>query len=246
MKTICTILLVLCAASAVASAEDLPQFKNPEQRVAWHVDRAKHFKKKRQYTEGYLEYLTLIVNGGGTSKIEKEAAKLQKKAGISDEDAQGYRETIKPSGPSAHLMREYKSKHYVLLSNLDEEHALEYLKRLEALQVAYMEIWGKPLKAHGAKNLKVRVYRSRPDFHAYCGREKGRTNYGFFEDGTKEILAFLDHTSAKELAICWSMLPHEGTHQLSFMCANQNTETVNLTHFWVSEAIAIHMRRVSR
>lgn len=230
--------LALALSLVIAGNAWADEFTTPQERVDHHIKVAKQFVRDRDYKAAFLEYATLIANGGTSKKALKELEKLRKKAELTEDEAKSLREGVVVSGPSAAVPVEVKSRHYLLRTNVDDPKAL--LKRLDALVGAWMKTWGKPLGAKKSrlKKLRVHVWRAEADYRAYLGQDRPSNEKGYFSSDTRELFIYLGDDDQ------WCNLYHEATHQLFVVSGVQQSGMSRLPGFWVVEGVAIWMENL--
>jgi hypothetical protein len=155
------------------------------------------------------------------------------------------RPATRPKRASAAPFITVTSKRYILSTNADREFAKEATRHLEAFFDAFAATLGRGLGARRAKNLKAKIYRDETDFRAYVKKEVARKDSvgGFYDTADTTLYLFRRFHEGKE--VTWRTLFHECTHQILHIFFNEDPDTVQMSHYWLAEAIPCYMESLT-
>jgi len=155
------------------------------------------------------------------------------------------RPAARPKRASAAPFVTVTSKRYIVSTNAGREYAKEATRHLEAFFDAFAATFGRGLGARRAKNLKAKIYRDETDFRAYVKQECARNDSvgGFYDTADTTLYLFRRFHEGEE--ITWRTLFHEGAHQILHIVCNEDPDTVQMSHYWLAEAIPCYLESLT-
>ncbi|MCZ6574742.1 MAG: hypothetical protein O7C98_16440 [Planctomycetota bacterium] len=191
--------------------------------------RARLYLRLRRRQEAVDEYLRIVEEFSSiTAQIEaavqllragrqEDALRIVRaaraKVGVSKElDALERMLTMAQLGPQWSRVFEYRTKNYMVRSDIDKAICIEAAKTLEQAYTAYQAQLGRVKGLARGKRFRVYVFSAEPGYQRYCGRIVGRAvmhSAGLYSPNLKQLLIW----NLPDRTQMFRTIRHEGFHQ---------------------------------